>query len=609
MGTPCYDSRPQFYTTGPVVFAGIQTDRAKSGGGNYSTKTMLTHLSIQNYAIASALDISFRAGLTAITGETGAGKSIILGALGLVLGDRADRDVVRDGCERADITAEFDIRTLPSAAEWLGEHALSSADDISLCLIRRTVAADGRSRAWINNTPVTLQALAALGEMLMDIHSQHEHHSLLKKATHQQLLDDFAGHTSQVKRLRELASQWRECQQHLQTLQNQAAEQAALNELARYQLNELEELQLGHDELVTLEKELDELAQADSRLAGIQSLLLICREHDEGNIRQQLQQALHVLGQLTHHKKPDHQSGVASQLSSVEDMLNTALIQVEEAADELHRLADRIDINPARLDQLNRRLNDIHQLARKHKVRPEDLTDLQQRLQAQLANVIQNADQMQGLELELKRLQTDWRALAETLSQQRNHAAIKLGSAVNQQLQALAMSEASLSVHLQLNESATPQAHGLEQTEFLISTNRGQAARALGKIASGGELSRISLAIQVITAMTSQIPCLVFDEVDVGIGGAVARTVGKLLRQLGERGQVLCVTHQALVAGQAHQHYRVSKAADGDSARSQLNELSSEQRTQEIARMLGGETEQGDISDESLAHARELLSA
>lgn len=547
--------------------------------------------------------------MTAITGETGAGKSIILGALGLVLGDRADRDVVRDGCERADITAEFDIGALPAALAWLDENTLSAAPEPAQCLIRRTVGADGRSRSWINNTPVTLQALAALGELLMDIHSQHEHHSLLKKATHQQLLDDFAGHSAQVRQLRELAIQWRDSHQRLQHLRDLVAEQAALNELARYQLNELEELQLGSDELESLEKELDELAQADSRLAGIQSLLLICREQDDGNIRQQLQQALHLLGQLTHHKKGESKTGVASQLESVEDMLNTALIQVEEAADEMSRLADRIDINPARLEQLNRRLNDIHQLARKHKVRPDELAGLQHRLQDQLASVSHNADQMQHLELELKRLHTAWSGLASTLSQQRQRAADKLGTAVNQQLQALAMGEASLTVHLQPNESNNPQAHGLEQTEFLISTNRGQAARALSKIASGGELSRISLAIQVITAMTSQIPCLVFDEVDVGIGGAVARTVGKLLRQLGERGQVLCVTHQALVAGQAHQHYRVSKAADGDSAHSQLIELSNEQRTQEIARMLGGETEQGSISDESMAHARELLSA
>ncbi|TFH74988.1 DNA repair protein RecN [Gammaproteobacteria bacterium LSUCC0112] len=570
---------------------------------------MLTHLSIQNYAIASVLDISFRAGMTAITGETGAGKSIILGALGLVLGDRADRDVVRDGCERADITAEFDISALPAALAWLEDNALESGTDPALCLIRRTVGADGRSRSWINNTPVTLQALAALGELLMDIHSQHEHHSLLKKATHQQLLDDFAGHTTHVKQLRELASLWRDSHQRLQQLRDQVAEQAALNELARYQLNELEELQLGADELESLGIELDELSQADSRLAGIQSLMLICHEQDDGNIRQQLQQALHVLGQLTHRSKDEGTTGIASQLLSIEEMLNTALIQVEEAADEMSRLADRIDINPARLEQLNRRLNDIHQLARKHKVRPDELAHLQQRLQAQLANVLHNADQIQHLELELKRLHTEWSSLAHTLSQQRQRAADKLSAAVNLQLQALAMGEASLTVHLQPNESTSPQAHGLEQAEFLISTNRGQAARALSKIASGGELSRISLAIQVITAMTSQIPCLVFDEVDVGIGGAVARTVGKLLRQLGERGQVLCVTHQALVAGQAHQHYRVSKAADGDSAHSQLIELTHEQRTQEIARMLGGETEHGSISDESMAHARELLSA
>ncbi|MDO8908733.1 MAG: DNA repair protein RecN [Pseudohongiella sp.] len=571
---------------------------------------MLTNLSIRNYAIATALDISFKPGMTAITGETGAGKSIILGALGLALGDRADRDVVRDGCDRADISVEFDVRDLSAASQWLVENALESNDDPALCLLRRSVSSDGRSRAWVNNTPVTLQALAALGERLMDIHSQHEHHSLLKKSTHQTLLDDFAGHQDKVRQLRDLSDRWREHYQQLLALQGAAAEQTAINELARYQLNELEELRLADDELQSLERELDELSQADARLAGVQSLLLICRENDEGNIRQQLQQALQILRQLTQNKSAGESSGsVASHLGSVEEMLNTALIQVEEAADEMNRLADRIEINPARLEQLNRRLNDIHQLARKHKVRPDELAALKRRLQEQLNSVLQNADQIAILEKTLTELKADWENIAADLSKKRKIAAEKLGLSVNTQLQSLGMSEAALSVTLQPNDSLTPQPHGLEHTEFLISTNRGQAPRALAKIASGGELSRISLAIQVITAMTSQTPCLVFDEVDVGIGGSVARVVGKLLRQLGTRGQVLCVTHQALVAGLAHQHFRVSKSSTADSAQSQVTELDAEQRQMEIARMLGGEDNKGQISTESIAHARELLAS
>ena len=571
---------------------------------------MLTNLSIRNYAIATALDISFKPGMTAITGETGAGKSIILGALGLALGDRADRDVVRDGCERADISVEFDVTDLSAARLWLVENALNSSDEANLCLLRRSVGNDGRSRAWINNTPVTLQALSALGERLMDIHSQHEHHSLLKKSTHQTLLDDFAGHQHNVLQLRDLAEQWREHQHQLVALQKAVDEQTAINELARYQLDELNELKLADEELKSLEQELDELSQADSRLASIQSLLLICSEHEDGNIKQQLQQALQLSRQLAPHKTTEESvTNVASRLRSIEDMLNTALIQVDEAADEMTRLADQIEINPARLELLNRRLNDIHQLARKHKVRPEELPALKQQLQSQLDAVVQNTDQMQLIEKKLNEIKDKWKIIATELSKKRHEAATRLGQSVNTQLQSLGMSEATLSVTLQPNDSETPQPHGLEQTEFLISTNRGQVPRALSKIASGGELSRISLAIQVITAMTSQTPCLVFDEVDVGIGGSVARVVGQLLRKLGSRGQVLCVTHQALVAGLAHQHFRVSKSSTADSAQSQVIELDATQRQLEIARMLGGEDNKGKISNESMAHAKELLAS
>lgn len=569
---------------------------------------MLTHLSIRNYAIATELDISFKPGMTAITGETGAGKSIILGALGLALGDRADRDVVRDGCERADISVEFDLSRLDSARHWLHENELTSGDDPTLCLLRRSVSSDGRSRAWINNTPATLQALAALGELLMDIHSQHEHHSLLKKATHQLLLDDFAGHQGQVHELKTLADQWRQLHQGLERLKSDTDEQKAMNELARYQLNELEELGLGDGELSAIEQEMDELGQAESRMSGLQSLLQLCRDSDEANIRQQLQQALHLLKQLEHgRQQPSEMTSTRQQLDSIAQMLDTALIQVEEAADEMGRLVDRIDINPARLALLSQRLNDIHQLARKHRVRPDELPALKQELTARLDSVQHNAGEILRLEQTLADIQSQWLSIAERLSHRRAKAAVTLSEAVNQQLQALGMGDARLEITLQANASDTPLPYGLETVEFLISTNRGQAPRALAKIASGGELSRISLAIQVITAMTSQTPCLVFDEVDVGIGGSVARIVGQLLRKLGERGQVLCVTHQALVAGLAHQHYRVSKSSDGDSARSRVSELDATQRLQEIARMLGGENARGHVSDESLAHARELL--
>ena len=560
---------------------------------------MLTHLSIRNYAIAEQLDIEFNAGMTAITGETGAGKSIILGALGLALGDRADRDVVRAGSARADISAEFDVGRLPLACQWLGERELIAEDDSHLCLLRRSVAADGRSRAWINNTQVTLQAMTALGSLLMDIHSQHEHHSLLQKPTQQMLLDDFGGQQPRVQQLKKLNDQWKQANKQLETLQAEFSEQTAHNELARYQLNELEELALGESELETLEQELDSLSNAESRIVGMRALVQLCREDDDSNISQSLHQALSLLSQ----------SGAGKALVNVEEMLNTALIQIDEAASELTRQLDQIEINPTRLDELNARLASIHQLARKHKVRPEQLGALQHQLEEQLAAASQNTETIDALQQQTHALQKNWLERAGELSSQRQRAARKLAKAVNEQLGALGMADARLSIDLQSTNSDKPQAHGLEQVEFLISTNPGQPAKALARIASGGELSRISLAIQVITAMTSDTPSLVFDEVDVGIGGGVARVVGKLLKQLGTRSQVLCVTHQPLVASLANQHLLVSKEASAKTTKSRIYQLDEQERLTEIARMLGGDSDGPIISQEALAHARELTSS
>lgn len=557
---------------------------------------MLRHLSIRNYAIAEQLDIDFAAGLTAITGETGAGKSIILGALGLVLGDRADRDVVRSGCDRADVSAEFDLSGLPQARQWLTDNALDAPDEPNLCLIRRSVSADGRSRAWINQTPSTLQALSTLAEELMDIHSQHEHHSLLKRATQQTLLDNYAGLQDETAALRRLAEKWRQHVQQLNRLEAEAAEVAAQSELARYQLQELEAVNPSVEDLEQLDEELDQLSHAESRLASLQTLLHLCRDADGGSLLQALQQALQVL----------HKVG-GSQQAALDEMFNTALIQIEEATSELSRQIDRIEINPARLDEVNQRLSAIHQLARKHKIRPEELPAQMEALQQTLGQQSHHEDEIQRLTAETAQLQREWAILAQRVSSQRQKAADTLATAVNKQLHALAMADAQLSLVLHPADSDQPQTYGLEQVEFLISTNAGQSSKPLARIASGGELSRVSLAIQVITALTSDTPTLVFDEVDVGIGGSVARTVGRLLRQLSERCQVLCVTHQPLVAGQAHQHLLVSKQTRNQHTTSQVQALSDAERKLEIARMLGGETEQHQPTPQSLAHAQALI--
>ncbi|ALO47133.1 DNA repair protein RecN [Pseudohongiella spirulinae] len=558
---------------------------------DYNHIIMLTHLSISNYAIAEALKIEFSSGMTAITGETGAGKSIILGAMSLILGDRADRDVVRSGCERADISAEFDLSHLTAARHWLDENTLHG-DDPAICLIRRSITADGRSRAWINGSQVTLQSLSALGALLMDIHSQHEHHSLLKKTTHQQLLDDFASISKQSERLAELSEQWRAARRKLTELQQLSDEQSAQQELARYQLEELQLLAVSTEELEQLDAELDQLTHAETRLASLQKLLLLCREDDEVNIIQMLQHSQQLLVDC---------DASATAFQDILELLNTALIQVEEAAGEINRRMDAIEINPERLSQVNERLSDIHQLARKHKVRPEQLPELQAQIEQQLQSLADNNDEIRLLEKNVDELNGQWLTLAKTVSAARRHAADKLTLAINEQLQALAMRDARLHIAFNATDAEKPQQFGLEQAEFLISTNAGQAAKPLARIASGGELSRISLAIQVITALTSDTPTLVFDEVDVGIGGDVAKTVGRLLKLLGQRSQILCVTHQPLVASQANQHLLVSKTAEDGATQSYINTLDAEQRLQEIARMLGGN------SEKSLAHARELI--
>jgi len=558
---------------------------------------MLRHLSIRNYAIADSLDIEFSSGLTAITGETGAGKSIILGAMGLILGDRADREIVRSGAERAEISAEFDLTRLAEASAWLRDNDMA-VDGSGICLIRRSVSADGRSRAWINGAQVTQQMLGSLGTLLMDIHGQHEHHSLLQRATQQLLLDNFAGLAVESAALRSLSEQWRLTRRRLEELQQNASEQSAAQELARYQLNELEDLALEADELKRLDAELDQLSHAESRLESLQRLLLICKEDDENNILRLLEHGIQMAR--------DHGRNAA--IAGIEELLNTALIQVEEAASEISRQLDHIEINPLRLAEVNQRLGDIHQLARKHKVSPEELPALLAQLQEQLTLQNRNAEEIARLTQSADELARCWQTSAAAVSAKRREAASRLTCAVNQQLAALAMADAELSVEFHPAESAKPQPNGLEQAEFLIRTNIGQTPKPLARIASGGELSRISLAIQVITALTSDTPTLVFDEVDVGIGGSVARIVGRLLKQLGERCQVMCVTHQAQVAGQADHHLLVSKRATQTDTVSSIEALNPADRLREVARMLGGETgTDGQLSANSLSHASELM--
>ncbi|MEN0039661.1 MAG: DNA repair protein RecN [Cellvibrio sp.] len=553
---------------------------------------MLTHLNIQNFTLVDRLDLDIKPGMTVITGETGAGKSIVLDALALTLGDRAEADRVRTGASRADITATFDTSAIPSAQEWLLNMDLQQPDNPQECLLRRLINNEGKSKSYINGQPVTLQQLRILGEMLIDIHSQHEHQSLLIKDTHRRLIDEFAGQTDLAKQVRLAFREWQSRLEHFIHLRDNAADVSARFQLLSYQFNELEQLGLQQGELAKLEAEQRSLANAEEILHGSQQLAAFCGDDEQG-LSVNLHRALHILRSL-----PEKSAA----LQTAEELLTSAQIQVEEAQHEIDRHIDSFNLDPARLAIVEDRLSAIYDLARKHRIQPEELPAFIEKLSAELKQLQGGDGKLDQLAQQVAQAEKAYRQLAEQLSAKRGKAGTSLAKQVNEQLKLLAMTNANLSVSL-LPLTDKPGPNGLEDVEFLISTNPGQAPRPLAKVASGGELSRISLAIQVITAKTSATPTLVFDEVDVGIGGATGDVVGQLLRQLGERGQVICVTHLAQVASKGHQHLQVVKTASKKSAESTLVELTGEGKVEEIARMLGGLK----ITDQSLAHAREML--
>ena len=549
---------------------------------------MLTHLSIRDFTLIDQLDLELDSGMTVISGETGAGKSIMLDALGLALGDRSDSDMVRHGCQRADISASFDLAELPDAHQWLSDNQLDNGDD---CILRRVVGANGRSRAYINGQPAPLSSLRSLGQLLIEIHGQHEHQKLLKKEHHRALLDSFGGHQPQADKVHLLFRDWQGLQQQLEALQNRSDEQNAREQLLRYQVQELDQLAPESGELAELEQEQQQLAHADALLQTGDAIQQQISDGEQGNCTSLLNHSLQQLADL----KLDNDA-----LDNVTEMLNSALIQVEEASRELGHYLSGVELNPQRLQEVEERLGLLYQIARKHRVEPTQLPELHQQLADELAGLSLSDEQLEALQQDCQQAGQDYRAAAEKLSKQRGKTAKALGDQVNQQLQQLGMPNSHVVVQL---KPVDPKPYGLEEIEFLISTNPGQPAKALNKVASGGELSRVSLAIQVVTAQTCATPVLAFDEVDVGIGGAIAEVVGRLLRQLGERCQVLCVTHQPQVASQGHNHLHVSKLQNSKHSHSRIERLDPQARVQEIARMLGGI----DITQRSIDHAEEML--
>lgn len=555
---------------------------------------MLSHLKIRDFAIVSSLELDFRPGFSVITGETGAGKSILMDALGLCLGDRAEAGVVRAGAERADVSAGFDIRRHDAARDWLRERELETgSDEGQECWLRRTVNADGRSRAYINGSPATLADVKTLGEMLIDIHSQHEHQSLLRKDNHRLLLDACAGLGNEARELATNFQQWQKAARELATLTRAGDAQRERLELVSHQLDELEKLGLKPGDYEKLEQDHDALANLGTLLQSGDLVLDRLTENDSDNAARCVQQALKALeAERTHHPR----------LNEVAELLDSALINIRESAGSLRHYLDSLDADPARLAELEERLSAVHQLARKHRVPPQELPELQNTLADEQAQ-LQRAQDLDALARDVDALEKKYFAAAEKLRKARAKAAGKFSSDVLERLKLLGMPNSRFEVALTPLEK--PAASGLDDIEFLISANPGQPLKALAKVASGGELSRVSLAIQVVNAKHSPVPAMVFDEVDVGIGGGIAEVVGRVLRELGDYAQVFSITHQPQVAALGHQHLRVEKAVQKGNTTSSVRELSHEERVEEIARMSGGIT----ITAETRKHAEAMLAA
>jgi DNA repair protein RecN (Recombination protein N) len=458
------------------------------------------------------------------------------------------------------------------------------------------ITAEGRSRGYINGTPCTLGDLKAMGELLIDIHSQHEHQSLLKTDTHRRLLDEYAGASDLARQVQLAAQRWRQTRVELERLSNSGDEQRARHQLLSYQLEELDNLGLGDNELEQLEQEHKSLTNAEALFGICRQVIDQCSESDSGNVLNALTASLHRLTAIASAPKA---------LGEAANMLASAQIQVEEAVGELNRFLDNFDADPMRLQTLEERLDTIYTLARKHRVQPAELPHLQQRLMEEIEGLNASDESIERLGEELAAYAKHYQVKAQELSALRQQAARQLASAVEVEIQRLGMPGGRFCIELNPITSGELSPYGLEMVELLVSANPGLPLKALAKVASGGELSRISLAIQVITAQTSRIPTLVFDEVDVGIGGPTAEIVGQLLRRLGERGQVLTVTHLPQVAAQGHHHLFVHKVRESDSTHTAVASLGKRERVEEVARMLGGI----DLTKESLAHARKMVVA
>jgi len=552
---------------------------------------MLTQLTISDFAIVKSLDIELSHGMTTITGETGAGKSIAIDALSLCLGSRAESSMVRPNGKRADVCATFNIERNKHAQKYLTDSELDNEQE---CILRRTVSKEGRSKGYINGRAVPVSQLKEVGQHLLNIHGQHAHQGLLNSPMQLSLLDQYANHTKLVARVELSYQNHHYLDKQLRQLRIEQANAQAQSQLLQYQVEELDSFELIAGEFEKIEAEHQRLANSENLQATSQQLLDQLSENSEYNIEQALNQAITTLDQLLSDDPT---------LTSLNEMLNGALIQVQESSIELNNYNQSVEQDPQRLSDIEERLSKAMQLARKHHVEPAQLPDIHQYIRQQLDDLSNNDQQIAQLEQQLEQTAQQFKQDALKLSESRQRSANKLEKLITQSMRRLAMEHAQFKISLTPTKTETISKHGIDDIAFKVSTNPGQPLEPLNKVVSGGELSRISLAISVITANKVATPTLIFDEVDVGISGPTAATVGQMLRELGQSTQILCVTHLPQVAGCGHHQMQVVKQSDGNSTNTSMVALDHKARVCELARLLGGNK----ISDNTLANAQELL--
>jgi DNA repair protein RecN (Recombination protein N) len=551
---------------------------------------MLTHLQIRDFAIIDLIELEVRAGLTVLTGETGAGKSIVVDALALLTGGKAGAEVVRAGTERAELSATFDIdKSPPALRELLAEQSIEAADELTL---RRVISADGRSRAYINGVSVPVTLLREVGSLIVDIHGQHEFQSLTRPAAQRELLDEYGKHLDLAGNVRESHKIWVALVNRTAELEGKNKDRDARIELLRFQVSELKALDLKEGEIARLSEERTRHSNRGRLAEAAQTAVGLLYDSDEGNAHATASRALAGIRTL---------SGVDPRLAKVVPMVDEATIQIREAARELSRYLETLDVDPARQEEVERRLAAIEELSRKHRVPSSELVSRAAQAENELAELESADSNLNALKKQQAEALDNYRKLAVQLSLARRAAAKSLAKDIETRMQTLGMSGGKFLIDVS-QPGVEPSIHGLDVIEFRVTANQGQPPRPLAKVASGGELSRLSLAVQVACSAKDS-RCMVFDEVDTGVGGAVAEIVGRELKALGYSGQTICVTHLAQVASQGHHQLRVSKLTDGKTTRTTLAELTMDERVEEVARMLGGR----EITDKAREHAREML--